>query len=170
MMKDNFLPVIGSTEYVEIFGVSKIPAKIDTGADSSSVWVSNIKMSKDGVLCFCLFDKKSPLYTGEKIKVSEYVAKSVMSSNGEAEIRYKVKLPVKIKDLEFLTTFTLADRSQNKFPVLIGRKTLEGRFVVDVMRSEILRKKTTKMRKLNAELKNNPYVFHQKYMKKGVRI
>ena len=36
------LGIIGSTEYVEIAGIKKVPAKVDTGADSSAVWASNI--------------------------------------------------------------------------------------------------------------------------------
>ena len=45
--------VIGSTEFVD-FGerAQKVPAKIDTGADSSAVWASNISIDKDGVLKF----------------------------------------------------------------------------------------------------------------------
>jgi len=39
--------VIGSTEFVD-FGkrAQKVPAKIDTGADSSAVWASNIRIDK----------------------------------------------------------------------------------------------------------------------------
>ena len=50
------LPVIGSTEYVSVAGITNIPAKIDTGADSSSIWASRINMTEDGVLEFVLFD------------------------------------------------------------------------------------------------------------------
>ena len=48
--------IIGSTEHVD-FGkrAQKVPAKIDTGADSSAVWASNIRIDKDGVLKFSLF-------------------------------------------------------------------------------------------------------------------
>ena len=62
------LPVIGSTEFVEIFGVSAVPAKIDTGADSSAIWASNIDMKEDGTLIFSLFGKKSPFYTILQVK------------------------------------------------------------------------------------------------------
>ena len=50
------LAIIGSTEFVDVAGISHIPAKIDTGADSSSIWVSHIRMDKDGTLFFQLFD------------------------------------------------------------------------------------------------------------------
>ena len=37
METDNAPRIIGSTEYVEIAGIKNIPAKIDTGADSSAI-------------------------------------------------------------------------------------------------------------------------------------
>ena len=53
--------IIGSTEFVN-FGerAQKVSAKIDTGADSSAVWASNIRIDKDGVLKFSLFGEGSP--------------------------------------------------------------------------------------------------------------
>ena len=163
----NKLPVIGSTEYVEIFGVSDIPAKIDTGADSSSIWATNMKMEKDGTLIFSLFGEKSPLYTGKRIETKDYEVRLVRSSHGDTQVRYRVKLPLKIGGIELISTFTLANRVRNSFPVLIGRKTLEGKFLVDVSRSGVVRKRKTKSRVLNEELKENPYKFHQKYIEKG---
>lgn len=162
------MPIIGSTEYVEIFGVANIPAKIDTGADSSAIWASDIEMEKDGTLVFSLFGEKSPLYTGKKIATKEYVVKSVKSSHGDAQIRYRVKLPLKIGGTVLVATFTLANRVRNSFPVLIGKRALEGNFLVDVSKSQVARERALRSSKLNKELKDNPYRFHKKYMEKGV--
>lgn len=167
MLTGKNLATIGSTEYVDIAGFTKVPAKIDTGADSSSVWASDIKMEKDGTLVFKLFDKSSSFYTGERIKTKDYIVKSVRSSHGDTQIRYRVKLPLRINGVEFISTFTLADRTRNHFPILIGRRTLEGKFVIDVTKSKVIREKTPKSHKLNAELNENPYEFHKKYIEKG---
>ena len=160
------LKIIGSTEYITIAGSEQIPAKVDTGADTSSVWASNIEMSKDGTLSFALFGPKSPFYTGETISTSTYAARVVRSSHGDEQIRYRVELPVSIAGRELTTTFTLANRSRNNFPVLIGRRTLEGLFLVDVSKSSVKRKKEISSVKLDKELRENPYEFHQKYLKK----
>lgn len=160
------LPILGSTEYVEIAGIKKIPAKIDTGADSSSIWASNIEMNEDGVLSFSLFGKKSSFYTGEIIKTTDYIVKTVRSSNGESEIRYRVKLPLVLGEKKLEASFTLSNRSRNNFPVLIGRRTLDGVFLVDVSKSIIGREPIKTTAKLNQELKEDPYKFHQKYIKK----
>lgn len=160
------LNIIGSTEYIEINGIKNIPAKIDTGADTSSVWASNIDMSKDGVLTFTLFDKKSPFFTGESYQSDDYMVKRIRSSHGDEQIRYRVKLPIRLGDKTFVTTFTLSDRSRNVFPVLIGRHTLEGNFLVDVSKSSVKRHSNPHTPHLNQELQEDPYKFHQKYLKK----
>ena len=67
-MKDEKLPIIGSNVLVSICGRDKVPAKIDTGADSSSIWVSHLRIDKDGVLKFRLFGESSPFYNGKVIK------------------------------------------------------------------------------------------------------
>ena len=164
------LSVIGSTEYVEVAGIQDIPAKIDTGADTSSVWASNIDMRKDGTLTFSLFGPKSPLYTGDTISTNSYTARVVRSSHGDEQIRYRVELPVTIKGQSLTTTFTLANRSRNNFPVLIGRRTLEGLFLVDVSKSSVERVQNAHSIRLSKELRENPYEFHQKYLqKKGAK-
>ena len=167
--KNQNLSIIGSTEYVEIAGIKNIPAKIDTGADTSSIWASHIDMNQDGTLKFVLFAEKSPFYTGKTIKTQKYLAKSVRSSIGEKQIRYRVKLPIKIGNKTLETTFTLSNRSRNNFPILIGRHTLEGNFLVDVSRSSVPRSSREISKRLNQELKANPYEFHRKYIKKGAK-
>ncbi|MBR5938957.1 ATP-dependent zinc protease [Candidatus Saccharibacteria bacterium] len=162
---DNEKPIIGSTEFVKVGNIEKIPAKIDTGADTSSVWASSINMRKDGILEYVLLDKDSPLYSGDVIETKDYMAKLVRSSHGDQQVRYRVKLPVTISGKTFETTFTLADRSRNNFPILIGRHTLEGNFLVDVSKSSVPRKVNPKANVLNDKLKEDPYEFHQKYIK-----
>src|SRR5437870_3630872 len=75
--------------------VGPIPAKVDTGADSSSIWASNIT-EKDGVLAFRLFGRKSPFYTGETIRVTSFRRSLVKNSFGVVERRYKVKLQISL--------------------------------------------------------------------------
>ena len=163
--------IIGSNEYVEIAGIKSIPAKIDTGADSSAIWASNIVMEEDGTLVFSLFDKKSPLFTGERLKTTDYKVKSIRSSHGDTQVRYRVKLPLKIGGKSFDANFTLANRSRNNYPVLIGRRTIKGEFLVDTSRTNVDQKSNPiNTRRLNQELKENPRKFHQKYIKgKGIK-
>lgn len=125
---------IGPTEEISLSigeGYAKVPAKVDTGADYSSVWASDIS-EKDGALSFSLFGVGSKHYTGERIELRDYGLTVVKNSFGQTEQRYKVRLSVTIAGRRIKAEFRLADRSQNRYPVLIGKKTLLKRFVVDV--------------------------------------
>lgn len=164
----NNLEIIGSTEYISIGKLAKIPAKIDTGADSSSIWASDIKVKEDGTLSFKLFAPKSPYYTGEVIESKEYTVSVIRSSNGSEQIRYRTTIPIKINGRPVKAALTLADRSRNNFPILIGRRTISGKFLVDVSKTEVERPhRNAKTRPLNRELNKDPYTFHKKYMKKS---
>ncbi|MBR1875317.1 ATP-dependent zinc protease [Candidatus Saccharibacteria bacterium] len=162
---EEVLEIVGRNAYVTIGGVEKVPAKIDTGADSSSIWASDIEVSEDGKLRFKLFAKDSPFYTGEVIESTDYKVSVIRSSNGEEQIRYRVKIPVEISGHKVLASLTLANRKKNHFPILIGRRTLSGKFLVDVRLSEVKQHpKNAKTSPLNKELNEDPYKFHQKYI------
>ena len=157
---------IGSTEYIDVEDYKHIPAKIDTGADSSSIWASHIEVSQDGVLHFQLFDKKSPFYTGKTIKRKDFKAAVIRSSSGHEQIRYRVQLSLKLSGRRIKALFNLSNRSLNTFPVLIGRRTIAGKFLVNVTEKNVtIRPKKPKTRAIEKRLKKDPYLFHQKYVK-----
>ena len=160
--------IIGSTEFVN-FGerAQKVSAKIDTGADSSAVWASNIRIDKDGVLKFSLFGEGSPYYDGKIFKRTDYSVARVRSSSGHEQIRYRTHFWVKLGGRKIKMLMNLSDRSKNEFPVLIGRRSISGKFLVDVSRKNVRRKKPSVTSSLNEEVKLNPYEFYKKYHQKG---
>lgn len=128
------IDTIGTSEHVSfpklnIFGV---PAKIDTGADSSAIWATNIQETADGRLSFVAFGPGSHLYTGNVIETTTFRLVMVKNSFGVAETRYKVRLLIQIGDRKISAWFTLADRAGMRYSVLLGRRLLKGKFVVDV--------------------------------------
>lgn len=161
------LRVVGSNTIIKVAGLSNVPAKVDTGADSSSIWASDILVNADGELEFTLFAPSSPLYTGEKIITREFRVQKVRNSMGGLDLRYRAQLSIVIRGKRLRVNFTLADRSKNNFPVLIGRKTLKNRFLVDVSRVGMPRPPKMDNSSLNSELKTNPQEFHQKYMERS---
>lgn len=168
MDKNNIpdLPIIGSNVKVDIADHKKIPAKIDTGAEFSAVWASNVIITPENHLVFSLFAPESPFYTGERIEVADFAARTVRNSTGHEQIRYRVQLPVRIQGRKIRMNFTLADRSRNNFPILIGRRAIMGKFLVDVSKVNIRTEKKTVDLSLNDELKSDPQAFHQKYIAK----
>lgn len=133
VMNNDQLTTIGKSEYIEFADIKlrNVPARIDTGAKSSAIWVSKAKETKKG-LEVVFFDKQSPFYTGETICFTEYDQRSVKSSNGAKQARYTIQLSIKLANRRIKARFTLADRSKQSYPVLIGRRVLLGKFVVNV--------------------------------------
>lgn len=131
--------VIGTTEFIVLPENSEmhVPAKIDTGADGSSIWASDIE-EHDGELSFVLFAPSSAFYTGHVIKTNKYRVTRVKNSFGVDEFRYRVWLRIVVADKRYKSSFTLANRSNSRFPILIGKRFLNKRFLVDVSRSNIV--------------------------------
>lgn len=166
-MPTSLKPIIGIVELVSLRGVtSGVPAKIDTGADSSAIWASDIHVTKDGTLQFRLFDEGSPFYTGEVLERSEYTVSRVRSSNGESQVRYGVYFTVQIANKAIRVKLNLSDRSKNAFKILIGRRSISGKFLVDVRKGRELLPKPTMTADLKGKLAEDPHKFHNKYVKK----
>lgn len=131
----NELTPVGTIEAVSLpeHNIYDVLAKIDTGADGSAIWASNVS-EKDGVLSYNLFGPSSPHYNGRKIKTKNFSRVRVKNSFGEQEVRYKVSLKIRISGRTILARMTLANRNSHRFPILVGKRTLRGKFVVDVAR------------------------------------
>ena len=161
------LEIIGSTEYVDVAGIKNIPAKIDTGADSSSIWASHIRVTKDGALRFRLFGEGSPFYTGKAFKRTDFKVAVVRSATGQEQIRYRTHISINIGGRKVKALFYLADRSNNNFPILVGRRTIANKFLVDVSKNHTpMPAKNPKSKIVQRRLKEDPYKFHKKYIKK----
>lgn len=165
--KKSVLKTIGSTEFVEVAGIKNIPAKIDTGADSSSIWASHIRVTKDGFLRFRLFDENSPFYTGKAYVRKDFKAAVIRSASGHEQIRYRAHLSIMLGGRKIKVLFSLSDRSNNNFPILIGRRTIAHKFMVDVSKNHTnIRPKNPKTKIVQKRLAEDPYKFHRKYVKK----
>ncbi len=124
--------LVGWRELVDLpeLGLTGIPAKIDTGARTSSLHAEVIEdFERDGER-FVRFavDWGGVRHECEAIHVD---VRGVTSSNGETQNRYVIKTPLKIGTLSFRAEISLADRSDMQFPMLVGRSSLRRRFVVD---------------------------------------
>lgn len=132
-MQDNTKKVIGRVEPIDIstIHVDGIHARIDTGAKTSSIWASGVEL-EDGRLQVVFFGEASEHYDGAKHEFETFERRMVASSNGHVQERYAVQLSIRIGERRVRALFTLADRSTQVYPVLIGRNVLHGKFVVDV--------------------------------------
>lgn len=125
--------VVGVSSLVDFIGyknLKQIPARIDTGARTSSLWASDVTIKK-GVATFKLFGPDSPWYTGKVVRRKVLELREVTSSTGHVQERYVISLSIRIHGKRLNAKFTLSDRSTQTYPVLIGRNTLRGNFLVD---------------------------------------
>lgn len=145
LLRRRLKAIVGRAERADFpeAGVFDVPAKIDTGAYRSSVWASDIN-EKDGVLTFKLLGPKSGQYSGKECSTKVFEVVEVENSFGQKENRYSVYLRVKLGSKTVKSNFTLADRSVKTYPVLIGRKLLKGRYLVDVAEGEPLEDEETR--------------------------
>lgn len=119
-------------------GLLDVHARIDTGAKTSSIWVSEATII-GSKLHVVFLGKDHPAYTGQTVTFDDFDSVAVSTSTGEVQSRYKVRLLVKLKGKKVRAWFTLADRSTQVYPVLIGRNVLLGKFIVDVKKGHVLK-------------------------------
>ena len=124
--------IIGRTDKVDFpqLQLLDIDAKIDTGAYTSSIHCKEIK-EVDQILECRFLDPTHPEYNDKKFTFKNYDITAVKSSNGKVEIRYAIRTKITVFNKTHPITLTLSSRDDMRFPVLIGRKFLSGKFLVD---------------------------------------
>lgn len=132
--------LIGMTDFVDFpdLGLFDVQVKVDTGAYTSALHCKNVRLVKSGtkkILHFLLIDKTGkdarPFYS------DQFSQRMIRNSFGVSEKRYVIKTRVVLFGRTIQTEFTLADRENLKYPVLLGRKLLRNRFIVDVAQKDL---------------------------------
>ena len=133
MKKNKPKQIIGKKEMVDFpeLGITGIYAKIDTGAYSNTLHCHDIQV-KDKMLCFKVLDPSHPVFSRKEHSFSEFSKKKIKNSFGEVEERYMIKTKIKIAGRVIKSIISLTDRATMRYPVLIGRRLLKNKFVVDV--------------------------------------
>ena len=132
--------IIGWVEHVRLTpGNAVIAAKIDTGADTSSLhcdcqppYLLNGKQH----IRFSTMD-----VNGKLVNFDQPVVRTakIKRHSGESQSRYVVRMGVCIGTQYALTEFSLVDRSGFNYNMLIGRNFLAGRFMVDASQQHTLK-------------------------------
>ncbi|MDJ1483415.1 RimK/LysX family protein [Cytophagaceae bacterium YF14B1] len=150
--------IIGRFDRIDLpdFGAINIGAKIDTGAYSSAIHCSKIKLYKKKgkrYISFHILDSHIPVIEHRRYITSRFRKKKVRSSSGHVEKRYFIETYIILFGEKILVEFSLSDRENMRFPVLLGRKMLKNRFLVDVALIDVSYHQ--KMGQSDSE-KNNP--------------
>jgi len=129
------MDIIGRRELIHLpeWGGFFIPAKIDTGAFRTAVHCESCIeiQSPDGPKLQVTFDWEGDGKL-QIIETSQYKKRTIKNSFGQTEERYCLRTIVKIGAKSIRSEISLTDRSGMKYPVLLGRKTIGKKFLVDV--------------------------------------
>ena len=120
--------------------LKQIDIKIDSGAYTSSIHCDDIEertIEGNTCICFKLLDSSHPEYNNKRYTFKNYRKKMVKNSFGVSEERYMITTTIELFDEIYSSEFTLSERGEMKYPVLIGRKLLNKKFIIDPGRTNL---------------------------------
>jgi hypothetical protein len=136
--------IAGWREYVGLpaLGIGPLVAKLDTGARSAALHAENIHIyQKDGHYRI-RFDVPVAAHGG-RVKTCDLrlsAERRVKNTGGGSELRKVVETDVKLGGRVWQAQITLTDRTDMGVPMLLGRSTIRGKFLVHPGRSFVLSK------------------------------
>jgi hypothetical protein len=128
--------IIGRREVANLpqFGLNHVDVKVDSGAYTSSIHVTSckeIEVEGTNLLEVVFLDENHPSFDNEKHYFQEFRIKKVKSSNGHEQHRYFIKCTIELLGRKIKTEFSLTERKGMRYPILLGRKLLNKRFLID---------------------------------------
>ena len=132
--------VVGWNEYVEFpdWGIRRLGAKVDTGAQTSALHVKDIEEIGRGRIRFDVVVHRTKRDRHFPVTAKIVRRSRVRSSNGEYDLRYFVETLMCLGNVEKTIEISLVDRGKMAHRMLLGRSALRGDFVVDVSRRHLL--------------------------------
>jgi hypothetical protein len=129
-------PVLGYIEDISLpdLGVQCL-AKVDTGACTSSLHAEQIEtFDRDGQLWVRFHVKfDNDEITIDQVCEAPVIAqRTIASSNGQRSQRYVIRTRMSARGETFNAEISLSHRGSMRYPMLLGRKAIAGRFLVDV--------------------------------------
>ncbi len=133
--------IVGELEWVYFPIVDEhFKARVDSGATTSSLSAKHIvEFERDGEewVRFQLLHQVTDL-DGREIEAKiERTVRIRQSTSDKTERRHVVKLSIHLGSLHQMAEFTLADRSDMDYPILLGREFLQDLTLIDVGRTFI---------------------------------
>lgn len=128
--------IIGRRDVANLpeFGLYHVAVKVDSGAYTSSIHVSHCEevSTENGTKLEVIFlDSNHPSFDNEKHYFDLFRVKKVTSSSGQEQMRYFIKCTIELMGKQFKTEFSLTERKGMRYPILLGRKLLNKRFIID---------------------------------------
>lgn len=112
----------------------ELPVKIDSGAYTSSLHCHNIEeFEENGIKKIkCNFlDPEHEQYHEKEIIFGHFKKRKVKSSNGIVELRFSIITEILLFKTNYSIELTLTERGNMRFSVLLGRKFLSKKFIIN---------------------------------------
>lgn len=130
---DNTKQIIGAIETVHIYpGDFKITARIDTGANTTSLGAEDLQIVNEDGTNFAVF-----LIDGKLVKHKIVKFVRIKQHGAASQRRPVIKLKITLGDITQVVNATLTNRSNFKYKMLIGVNFLYDHFIVDVSQKNI---------------------------------
>ena len=128
--------LIGRTDIADFpdLKIYKVPVKIDTGAYTSAIHASDIEeIQMDGgpYVQFKILDETHPEFHGKLFRYRNYSRRTIKNSFGQSEDRFVIKTNIELFGMAYSIALSLSERTDLKYPVLLGRKFLNSQFIID---------------------------------------
>ena len=136
------MKVIGRVDKADFpeLSLENIDIKIDTGAFTSTIHSHDIREfseNDDSYIAFQILDPSHPMFNGEEYKTRRFKKTIVKNSFGNSEERFVVQTSIILFGEEYPIRLTLGQRADMKYPILIGRRLLNKKFLVDTSRKNL---------------------------------
>lgn len=135
--------VIGWKEYVDFvdWGLPHVKAKVDTGARTSALGVDSYALIEDASglvaeLRLSLY-RRHPERTAV-VRVPVLTMVEVCNTSGCREARPLIETRLRLGPVVKRVLMTVTSRAGMLMPMILGRKALEGDFIVDVSKKYLL--------------------------------
>lgn len=131
--------IAGWREHVHLpeLGAGPLIAKLDSGALSASLHAENIHIYDNGGSAFVRFDvpADNERVTASHCDMPLHGQRRVKNTGGTSEARLVIETEIRLGGETWRAQVTLSDRTDMGVPMLLGRATIKGRFLVNPARS-----------------------------------
>lgn len=133
---ESALPIFGYLEEALLLPqMFRMKAKLDSGADNSSIHATNIQITERDGKEWIGFEVES--IDGRDLRIEQPVLRwvRVKRHSGQSQRRPVIKLTICVGAIAREVQVNLVDRAKLKYNLLVGRSFMSGRLLVDPARS-----------------------------------
>nr|ADI87857.1 hypothetical protein AKSOIL_0349 [uncultured bacterium Ak20-3] len=139
------LPIIGWREWVTLsdLGISKIKAKVDTGARTSALHAYDVHEYVEGhkkMVRFKVHPMQKDTHSVRYAKAEVVDKRLIRDSGGKVTLRPVIITTIRVGELKWEIELTLVNRDQMGFRMLLGRQALRGNLLVNPQKSYLFGK------------------------------